>query len=86
MLADKGLHVVIETHSDHLLDGIQIYVATHRELKDDIIIYNFVQDNEFNVKVEPITLDDDFDYSNWPDGFMDQTNKNYNEFVESRNL
>lgn len=86
MLADKGLHVVIETHSDHLLDGIQIYAATHRELKDDIIIYNFVQDNEFNVKVEPITLDDDFDYSNWPDGFMDQTNKNYNEFVESRNL
>ncbi len=84
MLADKGLHVVIETHSDHLLDGIQIYAATHPEMKDNMIIYNFGLDDEQEIRVNPITLDDEFDYSEWPSGFMDQTNKNYTEFIENR--
>ena len=85
MLADKGLHVIIETHSDHLLDGIQIYAATHPLLKDNLVIYNFGLDEDRKISVKSITLDDDFDYTEWPDGFMDQTNKNYTEFIETRN-
>lgn len=85
MLADKGLHVIIETHSDHLLDGIQIYAATHPQLKDNMIIHNFGLDEERKICLRSIALDDDFDYTEWPDGFMDQTNKNYTEFLETRN-
>lgn len=84
MLAEKGLHVVIETHSDHLLDGIQIYSATHPNLREDVVIYNFGLDGVNNLTINPIKIDEDFDYTEWPDGFMDQTNKNYKEFVESK--
>lgn len=84
MLAHNGLHVVVETHSDHLLDGIQIYVAEHPETKNDFIIYNFAQDEERKPDVTAITFDRELDYSVWPKGFMDQTNKNYEEFINKR--
>lgn len=84
MLADKGLHVVVETHSDHLLDGIQIYAAEHPDTRNDFIIYNFGQDEEKKPDITAITFDGEFDYSVWPKGFMDQTNKNYEEFIDKR--
>lgn len=86
MLADKGLHVVVETHSDHLLDGIQIYVAEHPDTRNDFIIYNFGQDEEKKPDITAITFDGEFDYSVWPQGFMDQTNKNYEEFIDKRTV
>lgn len=86
MLAEKGLRVVIETHSDHLLDGIQIYASTHPSLRESVVIYSFGQDEERNMVINPIHMDKDCDYTSWPKGFMDQTSKNYMEFVESRNL
>jgi len=84
MLAEKGLRVVIETHSDHLLDGIQLYAASHPEMRKEITIYNFGLDEEQKICVSAIGYDEDFDYTIWPDGFMDQTNKNYKKFNEIR--
>lgn len=84
MLADKGLHVVIETHSDHLLDGVQIYTTTHPEMREDVVIYNFGLNGDNNLVINPIQMDEDFDYTMWPQGFMDQTNKNYVEFINSK--
>lgn len=84
MLAEKGLRVIIETHSDHLLDGIQLYVASHPEMRKDIIIYNLGLNQEQEISVGAIEYDEDFDYSRWPDGFMDQTNKNFKKFNEIR--
>lgn len=84
MLADKGLHVVIETHSDHLLDGIQIYTAENLHTKNNIIIHNFGMDDEKRLRIKSISFDDNLDYSEWPKGFMDQTSKNYDEFIEIR--
>lgn len=84
MLAEKGVRVIIETHSDHLLDGIQLYAASHPELRKDIVIYNFGLSDEQEINVSTIEYDEDFDYTRWPDGFMDQTNKNFKKFNEIR--
>lgn len=84
MLAEKGLRVIIETHSDHLLDGIQLYAASHPEMRKDITIYNFGLDEEQEISVSTIEYDNEFDYTRWPDGFMDQTNKNFKKFNEIR--
>ena len=84
MLAEKGLRVIVETHSDHLLDGVQLYAASHPEMREDIAIYNFGLDEEKEINVSPIEYDEDFDYTRWPDGFMDQTNKNFKKFNEIR--
>ena len=84
MLAANGLHVIIETHSDHLLDGIQIYTAEHPETRENIVVYDFSMNEEKRMEVNSIMLDEDFDYTEWPKGFMDQTNKNYEEFIDKR--
>ena len=41
-------------------------------------------DDEKRLRIKSISFDDNLDYSEWPKGFMDQTNKNYNEFIEIR--
>ena len=84
MLAEKGLRVIVETHSDHLLDGIQLYATSHNNMRDDIVIYNFGVDASGHTDIQPIQYDEKMDYTQWPKGFMDQTNINYSKFVELR--
>jgi predicted ATPase len=82
MLAEKGLRVIIETHSDHLLDGIQLYLATHLQMAKDVIIYHFGIDQYRRPEINPIKYDSQLDYSCWPKGFMDQTSINYSNLTD----
>ena len=82
MLANSGLYVIIETHSDHILDGIQIYAAQNGIHQDNIVINNFEIIND-SVNVTSIMYDDKYQYSMWPRHFMDQSNINYVEFINS---
>lgn len=84
LLAHSGLHVVIETHSDHILEGVQIYVAQHRDLRESVIINNFSVDAKHNVIVTPITYNENIEYSHWPDGFMDTSARNYSVYLKHR--
>lgn len=81
-LGGKGLRVIIETHSDHLLDGIQLFLTEHKEMRNDVIIYNFNIGEDAKTMITPIEFNNDIEYTEWPNGFMDQTNKNYAEFVQ----
>lgn len=79
-IAHAGVHVIIETHSDHLIDGIQLFVVRNKEWHKYVTINNYAVNAETEEpQITPITLDDNGDYSEWPDGFMDQTQKNYIE-------
>lgn len=84
MLAEKGLRVIVETHSDHLLDGIQLYLTEHERLRRDVVIYHFGMDGLRRPKINAIMYDEQLDYSSWPKGFMDQTNINYLRLTEKR--
>lgn len=84
MLAEKGLRVIVETHSDHLLDGIQLYLANHEKLREDVVIYHFSMGLNKQPVIKTITYDSQLDYSSWPKGFMDQTSINYSSFTEMR--
>lgn len=84
MLAEKGLRVIVETHSDHLLDGIQLYLAGHEKMREDVVIYHFGMGLNKQPEIITITYDPQLDYSSWPKGFMDQTSINYSSFTEMR--
>lgn len=84
MISNCGVRVIIETHSDHLLDGIQLYSSNYTEMHKDIVIYYFGLNEEQQHEIRAIRYDEDFDYTEWPKGFMDQTNINYKEFIENR--
>lgn len=73
LCADNGVNVVVETHSDHLFDGIRIYTKQHPAFAEKFISYWFEQDERKNTKVDSITLNKDGKYTNdVPSGFFDQ--------------
>ena len=79
-IAYAGVNVIIETHSDHVIDGIQLFVVKNKEWHGHVTINNYgVNLSLGEPLITPINLDQNGDYSEWPDGFMDQTQKNYIE-------
>lgn len=82
MLSSVGVRVVIETHSNHILDGIQIYASQHKLPLDSVIIHNF-EIHSGKVRVSSIVYNEQYSYNNWPKGFMDQTSRDYLEYYNT---
>ena len=73
MVARSGVMVVIETHSDHIISGLQIDAALHPEFASKITINNFSMDKESDQpKVESIGVEPNGNLMSWPEGFMSQ--------------
>lgn len=74
-LAQNGLQVVMETHSDHIFNGLRRCVNDSRIANDKVKIYFFQQDeNRISVPIE-IILDEDGHVHNHQDGLFDQIEK-----------
>lgn len=73
LCADNGVNVVVETHSDHLFDGVRIYTKQHPEFAERFISYWFELDKKKSTQIDRITLEQDGKYKNdVPRGFFDQ--------------
>lgn len=81
LAASAGLQIFIETHSDHLLDGIRLGVKNSKgDLKgDDVKIMYFTKNSELGSQVQDIILRDDGKINYWPEGFFDQYALNLRE-------
>ncbi len=74
-LASRGIQVLIETHSDHVLNGIRRAVAEHNYLPHkDVIIHYFSPDEPTGEpgQIEAITIKESGNLSAWPAQFFDQ--------------
>lgn len=89
MVAATGVKVVVETHSDHLINGMQYYAVAHPGFREKVIINNFSiskdsRTKQDKVNIRPIRLSDNGDYTDWPDGFMDQSRKDLFDLYQLR--
>lgn len=74
--ASDGVNVLVETHSDHVLNGIR--VATKKELlvPDDVAVHYFTRNvNDGATFIQSPNILSDGSITNWPDGFFDQWTK-----------
>ena len=74
-VAADGVQVVLETHSDHVLNGIRLAV-TDESLglcTDDTVIYYFRDTRDTGSPFEQIEINRRGQLSLWPVGFFDQT-------------
>ena len=74
-----GVQVILETHSDHILNGIRLSVKEKKINKNDVRLNFFYQETEDSkavryCKSSPAILDDG-SISSWPDGFFDEWDK-----------
>lgn len=69
-LAASGIQVVVETHSDHVINGIRRAIGEERRLGSDEAIVHYFEDCD----TSPASLEftPDGSMSDWPTGFFDQ--------------
>ena len=95
-IAQSGVNVIVETHSDHFINGVQISTAL-KEIDKDLVTINFFsqvderETAEDNAKekskqpnVETITINHKGELSNWPKGFFDQSQKDFAQLFKLR--
>ena len=81
-IAFSGVQVVIETHSEHIINGVRIHALKHRISPEKICINNFSIIDGKPV-VERIHLNQNMDILKWPEGFFDQEER---DLAELRHL
>jgi predicted ATPase len=76
LAASCGIQVVIETHSDHVLNGVRLAVHDGKLSSDDVQLHYF-QRNQQNgqAQVTSPRIDKNGRIDQWPDGFFDEWDK-----------
>jgi predicted ATPase len=73
-VAFTGVQVIIETHSDHIINGIRLFCKNHGVGPDEITI-NSISRNDQHAPVKFIQIDEDGNLSDTHAGFFDQAEK-----------
>ncbi|MBF0563858.1 MAG: DUF3696 domain-containing protein [Nitrospirae bacterium] len=76
LVSSCGVQVLIESHSDHVLNGLLIAVKDGIVKSDDLNILYFGKEKE-HVNMKEIEVHDNGKIEDWPDGFFDQTEKDF---------
>jgi predicted ATPase len=80
-VAAAGIQVLIETHSDHVLNGIRRAVKNQILKPEDVTMHFFRdRDAEGEQVISPI-IDNTGNIDVWPSGFFDQFDKDMNYFA-----
>lgn len=80
-IAASGVQVVVETHSDHVLNGVRRAVAIDKTVSaDDVRIHWFGREPE----PTSLTLSPGGDLSGWPEGFFDQIDADLDALSRAR--
>lgn len=81
--ASSGVQLIIETHSDHFLNGIRVAVKERKISPDDVYL-NFVERascNEHSSTIKKPRIDVDGRINFWPDGFFDEWDKSLGKLL-----
>jgi predicted ATPase len=84
-IANSGVKVIVETHSDHFLNGVQIATATEEINNENVAINYFSIDvNNEQPDIETISINKKGELSKWPSGFFDQSQTDFAELFRLR--
>lgn len=81
LCAQTGTQVLIETHSDHIFDGIRISTKEAENFYKDVQFHWFELDENKFTSVSSPSIDKNGRFSEWPNGFFDQFEKNASELI-----
>ena len=79
-----GAQVILETHSDHILDGVRLAVRNSIIEADQTKLHYF-QRHDMSIEVETPVIRPDGRLDHWPDGFFDQHERNLAELIAPPN-
>lgn len=85
IIANSGVKVIVETHSDHFINGVQLSAALNEIIHEDVTINFFSHEKDNNQpKLESISINKKGELSKWPQGFFDQTQIDFAQLFKIR--
>lgn len=75
LAANNDIQIIVESHSDHILNGIRVAIKYNLISKDDAIIFYFEKElkkNEQYSKITHIQVDKNGELSNYPKNLLDE--------------
>lgn len=82
-VAQSGVQVIVETHSDHLIDGARIAVRDKiLSPENGIVLFCSKSTVTHLSQVEEVSFLNNGDLNNWPEGFCDQSLKNLSKLAD----
>lgn len=83
LVAADGVQLLVETHSDHILNGIRLAVKAGRLPSDNVALHFFTRSLETGEsEVQSPALLSNGKLSNWPTGFFDQWEKSLDALLD----
>jgi predicted ATPase len=83
-VAAAGVQVLLETHSDHVLNGVRRAVAIEKTLAHHDVIAHFFGLDGTREQPESISFDSFGELSAWPRGFFDQLEDDLSSLAQAR--
>jgi predicted ATPase len=80
-VARAGIQIVLETHSDHVLNGVRRGVRNRILSTDDVALHFFRRRDDDGEQVVSPIMDANGNIDKWPSGFFDQFDKDANYFA-----
>lgn len=84
LAASAGVQLILETHSDHFLNGIRVSARNGNILPDDICLYylsRFQAEANHASLVQCPKIDSDGRINIWPEGFFDEWDKSLEQLL-----
>ncbi|MCF3170584.1 DUF3696 domain-containing protein [Streptomyces californicus] len=81
-VAGAGAQVIVETHSDHVLNGIRLAVAEDRTVAPEATLIHYFGAREAGSV--PLELTATGELTDWPEGFFDQIERDLGRLARAR--
>ena len=82
LLTNAGVQVIVETHSEHIIDGARIQAACMQRTNQMCV--NFLSAEENQIKIKEIEVSETGELREWPVGFFDQKSQDLRELFKMR--
>jgi predicted ATPase len=74
-MAESGVQLIVETHSDHVLNGTRLAVCEKAIDRNNVVYQFFSRSTDGKTSSETVSVDGNGRMSAWPRGFFDQIEK-----------
>ncbi len=83
-VALSGVQVIIETHSEHVIDGIRLQATSMKKTELVNTLFFKIKEGSNEIDVKKISVLPNGDLAEWPEGFFDQKTKDLGELFKMR--
>lgn len=80
--AAAGAQLIVESHSDHVLNGVRLAVKRGTTAASEVLLHFFRRTDALAIEIQSPVLGSDGMISNWPTGFFDEWERSLDQLLD----